>query len=85
MKFLQWVLGVIIIAFIVWVFWLFIGYFQSSTDEIKASLIGVGSLIIITNFTQYKSKQREIAKRHFIEKSEAYGKIFGLVFDVLDV
>ena len=85
MKYIALILAIVAFIFLVWLTWIFIGYFQASSDNIKASLIGVGSIVGVALITQHFSKKRESAARHFVEKTNAYNHIFDLIFEQLKV
>ncbi len=85
MKLIAFIFGVIILGAIVWLAWSFLGYFQASTDEIKASIMGVGSVVLVAIISQHLSKKREIESRHFEQKTIAYSHIFDLMFKAIQL
>ena len=81
MNYIEKILAFFIITLIGLLIWLFYGYFVSSDANVKASLIGLGTVIVAAIITHTYSKKREIQARHFSEKSKAYEPIFNLIFD----
>jgi len=58
--------------------WLFFRNFTTLSTNVKASLIGLGALIVTALITNYYAQKLEIQNRHFLEKSAAYKPIFEL-------
>ena len=82
MKFITTFFAILILILLGYVFWLFVGYFKASTDDIKVSLMGAGGVVITALVSQYYIKKREIGTRQFLQKTEAYTPLFDLIFDV---
>lgn len=59
----------------------FINIFLTSPDAIKAAIMSGGVALFAAIYTQQRSRIREIESRHFKEKSEAYRKLFDLIFE----
>lgn len=82
-KVFGYILILVLLACFGWFAWVFYGYFVSSDDNIKASLIGLFGIVCVALLTQYYAQKREIAARHFVEKTKAYSHVFDLVFKIL--
>lgn len=61
--------------------WLFFRNFTTLSTNVKASLIGLGALIVTALITNHYAQKLEIQNRHFLEKSAAYKPIFKLAIE----
>ena len=76
-------LGCLVAVLVGWVIWYFVVSIQEADANVKAGIIGVLGVFVVTILTHFFTRKREINARHFSEKREAYGKIMDIIFDII--
>lgn len=73
----------LLLILVIWLTWLFYGYFSAADANVKVSLIGLGTAIFVAIISHTYAQKREIKARQFLEKSKAYMHIFDLIFEIM--
>ncbi len=77
------ILGFAIVLFSVWMAWVFVNSWEKADDSIKAGLIGLFGMLLVTLIVHYLTKKREINARHFADKRDGYMHLIDLIFELL--
>lgn len=85
MKLLGQIFAILVVLGAGWLLYEFVLFFQDASEQVQAALIGVFGVTLAAMATHALAQRREIASRHFVEKTHAYMGIFDLLFEIVQL